>query len=448
MNYIPDNTPALFGILAQLLGAKTRERYNQEQIGNTWGLSQKQDYSAPPTPSANPNFGQPMSLGQADVKTGQYGLPQIPQSQTPPFLQGVRGQYQDFNDPAFIAAKLQLPEDSRNAIDKQMMFGMPKYTTDNAGGTQGVWTTPAGGGKPTYEEVHRDQTANRVNGEWTVPDVPEERKNPAGGWERKMIKKDASGNTYTKWESMNEPPSTGGSMYTAGTQDDIEESAKAVSNYEADLNAIPRQDKTRVLSRARQLNPKWNQINYNANRQLKQQYTSGKYAQNITSLNTAIGHLGDFLEAGEALKNGDLRVVNYVANALGRQGGSSLQDAFAAVKDALANELATTFKGSSGTDIGTAGIMQTMSEAQSPEQIVGVARMYAKLLQSRLEALNSNYKKQTGLDFPVLDEEKKLVIDKIMSHGEAQEENTDVDSWTDDEVTLFNQNGIVPKKRK
>lgn len=207
------------------------------------------------------------------------------------------------------------------------------------------------------------------------------------------------------------------SMYDKAGNDEVKSLAQLVATYDADINSIPRQDRTQVFAEASKLNPKFSQANYTANKKLKENYTSGKYSQNIVSFNTAIGHLGDMVTAAEALKNNDIQLLNLLANEYGRQTGESAPDSYEAVRDAVANEMATALKGSSGTDIGLQNILKTMNSKQSPEQAISVARQFVNLLDSRLKALNANYKKQTGVDFPVLDEDKAKVIQKIIGNN-------------------------------
>lgn len=282
----------------------------------------------------------------------------------------------------------------------------------------------------------------QTNSDWTLskgsPDYSPTRKNQAGGWEQLYEKRGTRGIEY-KYAPMNEPPSNGSANIPASA-DDIETAAKAVAAYDADLATLPRQDKTKILARARQINPKFNQINYNANKALKTSYTSGKQSQNIVSLNTALGHLADLRSAGDALKNGDIQLLNSIAVQYGRQTGQSAPDVYETVRDAVANELATTFKGSSGTDIGLQGMLRTMQSKQSPQQIEGVIKSNVKLLKSRLDALNSNYKKQTGVDFPVLDEEKRPFVDQMLgnvSGGEDHPSDQEIDSMTPDQLKNY-----------
>ena len=238
----------------------------------------------------------------------------------------------------------------------------------------------------------------------------------------------SSNPNYRKVDDMSFKPS----MYEPATKDDIMVLAQTIANYEGDVNSIPRQDKSKVFAEAKRINPKFNQANWTANKKLKENYTSGKYSQNIVSLNTGIGHLGDLVNASKALNNNDIQLLNVIANQYGRQTGDSAPDQFEAVRDAVANELATTFKGSSGTDIGLQNMLKTIYASQSPEQLEGVVKTYVKLLDSRLNALNNNYKKQTGVDFPVLDEDKKKIVDEIMGKNKQStisEEDQQAIDW-------------------
>jgi hypothetical protein len=246
-----------------------------------------------------------------------------------------------------------------------------------------------------------------------------------------------NGQDFITEEKPTDYTPSGGGMYSKGTPDDIEAAARAVANYDADLATLPRQDKTAILARARAINPKFNQINYNTNRSLKASYTSGKQSGNIISLNTALGHLGDLRTAGKALDNGNLPLLNVIANQVGVQLGDNPATNFEAIRDAVANELATTFKGSSGTDIGLQNMLTTIKNSQSPKQLEGVIKTNVKLLKSRLDALNDNYKKQTGIDYPVLDETKKPFVDEMLNGTSGIPSDEDINKMTPEELQKY-----------
>lgn len=219
--------------------------------------------------------------------------------------------------------------------------------------------------------------------------------------------------------------------------DVIEQTAQSVANYEASLSDLSRfgGSRERILARAKELNPQFNAQKYKTGQALRNDYTSGKTGKNIISLNTAMGHLGTLQEAADALQSGDLPALNALAVMYGKQTGKSAPDAFEAVKGAVAGELATTFKGAAGTDVGMQEILKAINSAQSPDQTKTVVRTYVKLLESRLQALNSNWKKTMGTDYPVLDEGTQKMFDKIMGTSQRQiQPNSEVSALSTEEL--------------
>ena len=206
---------------------------------------------------------------------GQIGIePRVPQSgySLQPNAQYTQPQF-DANKAggidglmALLRLKSKIPDLDTKPIESWMQNQQTHYKPENVGNTAGVWILPPNNGEPSYKPLYTEQQ------DITLPERDQNNNlktyTTAGQTFYDMVTR--RGNTEIKREPKKIDDQTSTSMYTPATQDDIEEAAKAVANYDADLSTLPRQDKTRILARARQLNPKFNQINYNANKQLKQ----------------------------------------------------------------------------------------------------------------------------------------------------------------------------------
>jgi hypothetical protein len=132
-------------------------------------------------------------------------------------------------------------------------------------------------------------------------------------------------------------------------------------------------------------------ISYRTDAAMTRYMTSGMGGQNIAAFNTAINHLNLLGEAGEALDNGDVQRLNQLGNAFAREFGSAAPTNFAAVKTAVAGEIAKVFTGRGATVEEIAQINGVINAAESPQQIGGAIQYYISLMNGKLSALQTQY---------------------------------------------------------
>ena len=116
-------------------------------------------------------------------------------------------------------------------------------------------------------------------------------------------------------------------------------------------------------------------------------FAYGKFGQNALSLNTAIGHAKSALDAFGRVSNTNAAALNVPLNKIkGKMNDPNIIQTRASL-NALRGELATTFKGSGGTDQEIASWMEVLNENLTPTQANGAIRQVNDLLNSRLSAL-------------------------------------------------------------
>jgi hypothetical protein len=116
-------------------------------------------------------------------------------------------------------------------------------------------------------------------------------------------------------------------------------------------------------------------------------FAYGKLGQNALSLNTALGHAKSALDAFGRVKNTNAAALNVPLNKIkGKMNDPNIIQTRASL-NALRGELATTFKGSGGTDQEIASWMEVLNEGLTPTQADGAIREVNDLLNSRLSAL-------------------------------------------------------------
>jgi hypothetical protein len=203
----------------------------------------------------------------------------------------------------------------------------------------------------------------------------------------------------------------------------LRESIKGLANYEVDPSSFParvghgsnQMDRATAIGLAKALDPSYDETQYKAKAAVRKDFTSGKSAFNIRSLNTAIGHLDAFAKAGAELENSSVQLWNKVANAGLNATGDPRVTRFLSTADAVSGEMATIFKNSSGTDQEIKAWREHLSSASSPEQIKATTEQLIELMASRLEALDGQYQSGMGKprDFRFLNDKSAGILQKL-----------------------------------
>jgi hypothetical protein len=146
-----------------------------------------------------------------------------------------------------------------------------------------------------------------------------------------------------------------------------------------------------MVSLVSQYDPTFDAVNYNARAKTRNDFTSGKSAQNITSFNTAIGHLDTLDKAVDALNNTRFPYFNKIANWTATQtGDTKFQQAhkqFMTAKQAVVDELTRAFRGSGGNVHDIVEWEKAINDADSPQALHAATKSALELLHSRIESI-------------------------------------------------------------
>ncbi len=151
-----------------------------------------------------------------------------------------------------------------------------------------------------------------------------------------------------------------------------------------------------MLQLVNQYDPSFDAVNYGSRASTRKDFTSGKAAQNITALNTAIGHISTLQDASKELDNTEYPTVNGIVNTVKNLTGSDKVKNFETAKDAVADELTRVFRGTGGSVADIDAWKSKLSAANSPQQFKGVMGQMTELLNSRLDALGQQYNQGMG----------------------------------------------------
>lgn len=151
-----------------------------------------------------------------------------------------------------------------------------------------------------------------------------------------------------------------------------------------------------MLTSVAQYDPEFDAVNYNARSKTRADFTSGKSAQNIKALNTAIGHLGVLDSQIGSTWSTWATPFNYVANAGQKLTGGAGAKNYEQTASAVASELTQVFRGSGGAEADVKRYLEELNSDASEEQKKSAVANITSLLQSRLEAVGDQYKQGMG----------------------------------------------------
>lgn len=151
-----------------------------------------------------------------------------------------------------------------------------------------------------------------------------------------------------------------------------------------------------MLTAVSQYDPNFDAVNYNARAKTRSDFTSGKNAQNIKALNTAIGHLGRLEEQIGGTASHSFTPLNIAQNVGEEVFGSSGQTNFKQTASALATELTAVFRGSGGAEADVARYLSQLNVNGSQEQKKGAVNNIVELLNARLSAIGDQYNQGMG----------------------------------------------------
>jgi hypothetical protein len=127
--------------------------------------------------------------------------------------------------------------------------------------------------------------------------------------------------------------------------------------------------------------------------QVRKAFTTGTDGRNIGALNTAAVHLDQFADAATAMNNGTFTPGNAAWNSLRSSFGATAPTNFAALKTAVAGELASALKGNA-TDPEIANVSKAIDAANSPAQLSGVVETNLHVLGAKLSTYQQRYRQQ------------------------------------------------------
>src|ERR1041384_1154049 len=120
-------------------------------------------------------------------------------------------------------------------------------------------------------------------------------------------------------------------------------------------------------------------------------YTSGPTGKSIEAMNTALGHLGELHDATEALKNGDLPILNRIANRYGEATGKDAPTVFKTIVHRVGPEIAKAYIAGGGTAEERTVTEKDFDPSLGAQQILSNIAISGKLFDSKINAAQNRW---------------------------------------------------------
>ena len=157
----------------------------------------------------------------------------------------------------------------------------------------------------------------------------------------------------------------------------------------------------RIMAAAYQLDPQLNEQRY----ELRKSYTVGPQSKEINAINTTLGHVGALAQAVQALNNGNVMQLNRIANAYGVQVGQTPITTFRTIVNRVGPELVKAYSGGAGSEAEREEVQNDFNPSLSPQQLLSNARETAKLLRSKISALENQWDTNKSTGTPSFDQQ-------------------------------------------
>jgi hypothetical protein len=186
-----------------------------------------------------------------------------------------------------------------------------------------------------------------------------------------------------------------------------EELAQKVANLSLDPKTLTPADRDKVLVRASQINPNYNQGDYGNTNLAYRQWTTpnGAGSKQLASFSVAAQHLDALEQYAKALQNNDVQLANAMKNKLSVALGHEEVTDFNTARQAVAAEIVRAITASAGAKSDRQEAENAFNSNASPDQIQGAINVSRRLIGSRLDTARAQFKigtKRKDEDFDAL----------------------------------------------
>lgn len=156
-----------------------------------------------------------------------------------------------------------------------------------------------------------------------------------------------------------------------------------------------------ILRKVLAINPQYDATTYPARAETARGFSpSGAQGQAITAADTALAHLNTLSAAGAAMNNGDVQLMNRVANAIGAQVGATPKATYDTILNMVGPEISKAVIGAAGGEGERAGTASNFDSKLSNSQRESNIAAAVGLLGARFDKASHAYESQMGVPLP------------------------------------------------
>lgn len=142
--------------------------------------------------------------------------------------------------------------------------------------------------------------------------------------------------------------------------------------------------------------PDFDATQYDAKQKAMRDFSTGTPGNSIRSFAVASDHLKQLDGLVDALDNGNIPLVNKLANTIGKNTGSVAPTNFDAAKGIVAKEVLKSIVAGGGGVEERQELSRLLDAAKTPKQLKGVIQSYRHLMEAQKEGLEQQYELSTG----------------------------------------------------
>ncbi len=170
-----------------------------------------------------------------------------------------------------------------------------------------------------------------------------------------------------------------------------------------------------AMALAKRYDPSFDAVNYATRAATRKAFTSGTQSDQVNNLNAALGHLAELQTASDKLGNYGFTPANWAKNATKSVFGSSDMTDFNVAKNRVAPEVAGLYNKGGGTVSEIDRTLQDFGRDAAPNQNASAITETAKLIQSKLDALEHQYQQGMGTKrVSILSPSSKQLLSKLL----------------------------------
>jgi hypothetical protein len=155
---------------------------------------------------------------------------------------------------------------------------------------------------------------------------------------------------------------------------------------------------SQVFNAVAQIDPTWDAKEFPMRQRIMNSFTSGKDAAQIQATNTLANHLDILGQAATALKNGNVQVLNKIANYMGVQTGSTPATTLKTIVHRVGPEITQAYVGTGGEFAERKANEGDFSDNMSPDQLLNNVGVTVKLLNGKTQGQVSKWKQGMSRD--------------------------------------------------